>query len=112
MSELILHHYGESPCSSVDRTSSAAVSGLPVGLEEMFPSLALFPAGSEGLCFMTKFWPDRLPSLAAIPVRFSRIGRRSGWNRARRSAAKIGLVSGSRGPKSSVFPLTAATKAV
>ena len=44
------------------------------GLEQMVPSPTLFPGGSEGLCFATKFWADRLLSLAAVPVRFSKIG--------------------------------------
>jgi len=40
----------------------------------MFPSPTLFPGGSEGLSFATKFWADRLLFMAAVPARFSKIG--------------------------------------
>jgi glutathione S-transferase len=43
-------------------------------LERRFPTPTLFPAGSEGICFATKFWADRLLFLAAVPVLFSKIG--------------------------------------
>ena len=44
------------------------------GLESLFPAKTLFPGGSEGLCFATKFWADRLLFLAAVPVLFAKIG--------------------------------------
>lgn len=43
-------------------------------LEHMFPSPTLFPGGSEGICFATKFWADRLLFMAAVPVLFGKIG--------------------------------------
>ncbi len=43
-------------------------------LERLHPEPTLFPGGSEGLCFATGFWADRLLFQAAVPVLFSRIG--------------------------------------
>lgn len=43
-------------------------------LERLHPEPTLFPDGSEGLCFATSFWADRLLFQAAVPVLFSRIG--------------------------------------
>lgn len=43
-------------------------------LERLHPEPTLFPGGSDGLCFATGFWADRLLFQAAVPVLFSRIG--------------------------------------
>ena len=115
MSELIFHHYDDSPFSETIRLCfghkglawrsviqpqimpkphlvplTGGYRKIPVlqrgadvfcdsqliarGLEHMFPSPTLFPGGSEGICFATKFWADRLLFMAAVPVLFAKIG--------------------------------------